>query len=132
MLLRGRRAVHWLFAAFAIDVAFWYASQSLAGLFQAAVWVRATAVLTVLLPKFAAILGVPTLAIAVSPYNEAPLSLGLVYFYVFGLLAAALIGLWRRGTTSPSRAMRDRVRFLAAVGALATTFQLADFLSYLG
>ena len=31
MLLRGRRAVHWLFAAFATDVAFWYASQSLYG-----------------------------------------------------------------------------------------------------
>jgi hypothetical protein len=34
MLLRGRRAVHWLFAAFATDVAFWYASQSLGDLFK--------------------------------------------------------------------------------------------------
>ena len=32
MLLRGQRAVHWLFAAFAMDVAFWYASQSLYGI----------------------------------------------------------------------------------------------------
>ena len=155
MLLRGRRAVHWLFAAFAGMIAFWYASQSLYGLFQAPIWVRATAILTVFLPQFAvhlfqaivpieaeghksrltriaAILGVPMLAIAVSPYNEAPISLGLVYFYVFGLIAAALIQLWISGQQSPSRAVRDRVRFLAAVGALATTFTLADFLSYLG
>ena len=53
MLLRGRRAVHWLFFAFATDVAFWYASQSLADLFKNKAWVHATAVLTVLLPQFA-------------------------------------------------------------------------------
>jgi signal transduction histidine kinase len=155
MLLRGRRAVHWLFFAFATDVAFWYASQSFSGLFQAPIWVRATAVLTVLLPQFAVhlfltivprekgkgpsrlprvatLLGIPMLAIALSPYHEKSLALGAVYFYVFGLLAAALIALWTRGRMSPSRAVRDRVRFLVGVGALSTTFSLADFLSYLG
>ena len=132
MLLRGRRAVHWLFAAFAMDVAFWYASQSLYGIFQAPIWVRATAVLTVLLPQFAVhlfqsivpleggerrsgltrvatFLGIPMFAIALSPYHEGRSSLGAVYFYVFGLLAAALIELWRRGRKNPSRAVRDRV-----------------------
>ncbi len=154
MLLRGRRSVHWLFAAFATCVAFWYASQSLEKLFQSPVWVRATAVLTVILPQFAVhlfqavvpteesrtprlsrvatILGIPMLAIVLSPYHEAPLSLGVVYSYVFGLLAAALITLAMRGQANPSRAVRDRVRFLVVVGALATTFTLADFLSYLG
>lgn len=155
MLLRGRRAVHWLFAAFAMDVAFWYLTQSLYGLFQAPIWVRATAVLTVLLPQFAVhlfhaivpvergadkaklpriatMLGIPMLALELSPYQDAPLALGLVYFYVFGLLAAALVSLARRGQQSPSRAIRDRVRFLVVVGALATTFTLADFLSFLG
>ena len=155
MLLRGRRAVHWLFAAFATDVAFWYASQSLYGIFQAPIWVRATAVLTVLLPqfavhlfqsivpleegtkpsqltRFAAVLGLPMLAIALSPYHEASLALGAVYFYVFGLLVAALTQLWIRGRRNPSRAVRDRVQFLVGVGALSTTFSLADFLSYLG
>ncbi|HEY5240122.1 MAG TPA: two-component system sensor protein, partial [Polyangiaceae bacterium] len=53
VLLRGRRAVHWLFAAFAADVALWYASQSLAGFFQADVWERVTGLLTVLLPQIA-------------------------------------------------------------------------------
>jgi two-component system, NtrC family, sensor histidine kinase HydH len=155
VLLRGRRAVHWLFAAFAADVALWYASQSLAGFFRADVWERVTGVLTVLLPQFAihlfqnviplevrstttrlaryaAIAGVPVLALAVSPYHDRSFALGAVYTYVFGLLAAALITLARRGQRSQSRAVRDRVRFLIVVGAAATTFSLGDFLSYLG
>jgi signal transduction histidine kinase len=155
VLLRGRRVVHWLFAAFAADVALWYASQSLSGFFRADLWERVTGVLTVLLPQFAihlfqnvvplevnttrtrlariaAVGGLAVLAVAVSPYHDRPLALGAVYTYVFGLLAAALIGLWRRGQASPSRAVRDRVRFLAMVGAAATSFSMADFLSYLG
>ena len=155
VLLRGRRAVHWLFAAFAADVALWYASQSLAGFFRADIWERLTGVLTVLLPQFAIHLfqnvvpldvrstrtrlarfayaiGLPVLVLAVSPYHERPFALGAVYTYVFGLLSAALIALARRGQRSSSRAVRDRVRFLVVVGAAATTFSLADFLSYLG
>lgn len=155
VLLRGRRAVHWLFAAFATDIALWYGSQSLAGFFRADVWERVTGVLTVLLPQFAIHLfqnvvpleagaskprlarvatttAVPVLAFAVSPYHDRAFALGAVYIYVFGLLAAALVTLARRGQRSPSRAVRDRVRFLVAVGGAATTFSLADFLSYLG
>jgi two-component system sensor histidine kinase HydH len=155
MLLRGRRAVHWLFAAFATDVAFWYVSQSLGELFKDANWVRVTAFVTVLLPQFAVhlfetvvprsdtappsrlpriatLVGAPMVALELSPYNEAPISLGLTYIYVFGLLVAALISLARRGQQNPSRAVRDRVRFLVVVGVLATTFQLADFVSFLG
>jgi signal transduction histidine kinase len=155
VLLRGRRAVHWLFAAFAADVALWYASQSLAGFFRADLWERVTGVLTVLLPqfaihlfqsvvplevgstrtrlaRFAALVGLAVLVVTVSPYHDRPFALGAVYTYVFGLLAAALIGLWRRGQASSSRAVRDRVRFLAMVGAAATSFSMADFLSYLG
>ena len=48
MLLRGRRSVHWLFAAFATCVALWYTSQSLADLVKATIYVRGTGVLTVL------------------------------------------------------------------------------------
>jgi len=155
VLLRGRRAVHWLFAAFAADIALWYGSQSLAGFFRADLWERVTGVLTVLMPQFAvhlfqnvmpleagsatprlprsaALLGLPMLVLSVSPYHDRPFALGAVYTYFFGVLAAALITLARRGQRSPSRAIRDRVRFLVAVGAAATTFSLADFLSYLG
>lgn len=165
MLLRGRRMQHWLFAAFSTCVAFWYVSQSLTDLMKDAGFERVTAVLTVLLPQFAVhlfqsispleareaeatgarsrltkistALGIPMLAVALSPYQQAgpwvrALVLGAVYFYVFGLLAAALIQLWLRGQKSPSRAVRDRIRFLASVGAVAMTFTLGDFLSFLG
>jgi two-component system sensor histidine kinase HydH len=89
------------------------------------------------LPKIATGLALPMLAVALSPYHNASawvraLVLGAVYFYVIGLLAAALIALWLRGQKSPSRAVRDRIRFLAAVGALAMTFTLADFVAFLG
>ncbi len=121
---------------------------------------RATAALTVLLPQFgvylfhsitplergpkrsrlgtiAGIVGIPMFAVALSPYPSASelvkaLVRGSLYLYVFGVLAAALISLWQRGEKSASRAVRDRIRFLAGVGALAMTFQLADFLSFLG
>jgi two-component system sensor histidine kinase HydH len=155
VLLRGRRAAHWLFAAFAADVALWYASQSLSGFFRADIWERVTGVLTVLLPqfaihlfqnviplevrstktrlaRFAAVAGIPVLALSVSPYHDRAFALGALYTYVFGLLTAALVNLARRGQRSHSRAARDRVRFLVVVGAAATTFSLADFLSYLG
>jgi signal transduction histidine kinase len=89
------------------------------------------------LPKIATALLVPMLAVALSPYQQAgpavrALVLGAVYFYVFGLLAGALIALWLRGQKSPSRAIRDRIRFLASVGALAMTFTMGDFVSFLG
>jgi two-component system sensor histidine kinase HydH len=89
------------------------------------------------LPKIATALALPMLAVALSPYQQAgpwvrAVVLATVYFYVFGLLAAALIALWLRGQKSASRAVRDRIRFLASVGALAMTFTLGDFLSFLG
>jgi signal transduction histidine kinase len=77
-------------------------------------------------------LAVPVFVLAVSPYHDRAFALGAVYTYVFGLLAAALITLAQLGRQSSSRAVRDRVRFLVAVGAAATTFSMADFLSYLG
>lgn len=155
---------HWLFAAFSTCVAFWYVSQSLAGLLEDPArsrFDRTTTILTVLLPQFAVhlfhsitplenpqasgaklpriatLLGIPMLAIAVSPFERAgallkALALGTLYLYVFGLLAVALTSLWRRGEKNPSRAVRDRIRFLAGVGALAMTFTLADFVAFLG
>jgi two-component system, NtrC family, sensor histidine kinase HydH len=152
VLLRGRRLIHWLFAGFATCVAAWYASQSLSALYASAVWDRVTTILTVLIPQFALhvfegtvegkrntrfaqiafVLGIPMLMLALSPYHNHPASLGLIYSYLVVLFGAALFFLHRRGQESPSRAIRDRVRFLVVMGALAATFTLADFLSFLG
>ena len=155
MLLRGRRAVHILFASFAATVAFWYTSQALAGFLRSEIWFRATAVLTVLLPQFAVhlfdsivptepgtehrgaplrrlalIVGVPMLALEVSPYREHSFARVLLYCYVLGFLLSALVSVWRQGRTSSSRSVRDRVRFLVVTGALACTFTLADFIAF--
>jgi signal transduction histidine kinase len=162
MVLRGRRTVHLLYAAFATDVAFWYASQSLQGLVRSPFWAHATSVLTVLIPQFAVHLFesvvpeeaepppsvpasgtsaaarprlkrfatfalVPAAALAISPYHDAPLAQAATYLYVVGLLSAALVSLWGRGRRSTSRQVRDRVRFLVGVGALAMTLTVADF-----
>ncbi len=155
VILRGRRAVHLLFAGFATTIAFWYASQSLSGFFHAEIWERVTGVLTVLLPQFAVHLfqnvvpnegaahksrltrvatfaAFPMLAVVASPYHQKAFGLGAAYTYVFGLLVAALVQLAQRGAKSPSRAVRDRVRFLVVVGGLSTVFTVADFLSYVG
>ena len=97
MLLRGRRAAHWLFAAFAGSVAFWYVSQSLQGLAVGTehepLLERVTAALSILLsqfavrlfhsitpleerpedrsslPKIAAIVGLPLFIIALTPWT---------------------------------------------------------------
>jgi two-component system, NtrC family, sensor histidine kinase HydH len=155
VLLRGRRLVHLLFAAFALCAAAWYASQSLADLLKTPVWGRANTVLTVLLPqfaihvfdalpkevvkkgssrlaRFAALAAVPFMALALTPYHAAKVSVWLIYTYVFALIGAALVRLSMRGKVSVSKSVRDRVRFLVAVGVLAATFTAADFLSFLG
>ncbi len=156
-LLRRRSPVHLLFVAFATDAAAWYITQSLAYLLNSEDYKKATAALTVALPQFAVhvfqgivppqpgvadrgaalkrtafLLLLPMLGLALSPYRGHPVALALIYLYVFGLLLASLVVLWRRGQASTSRATRDRVRFLAGVGSAAVLFTMADFLSFLG
>lgn len=89
------------------------------------------------LPKIAAAIGLPLFAVALTPYPSASETIkalvrGSVYVYVVVVLGAALLSMWRRGEKSPSRAVRERIRFLSAVGALAMTFTLLDFVAFLG
>jgi signal transduction histidine kinase len=154
VLLRGRRPIRLIFAAFAADIALWYLAQSLYGFFQASIWARFTALLAVLLPQFAirlfeAILpspegapsrirriagfsAVPVVLLVLSPYHGAGWARALVFFYVGGMVLTALGLLARRGRASPSRATQGRVQYLVVVGALATAFSLFDFLWFLG
>ena len=156
VLLRGRRGVHLLFAAFSTCVAAWYTSQALSTFFEAGPWARVTAVTTALLPQFAVhlfesvlppestdpraspltkaatVLGIPAMVVALSPYYAAPVAIGFEYLYVLLLLAAALVRLWIRGRRSSSRAVATRVRFLVYVGALSVTFTLGDFIASFG
>jgi len=155
ILLSGRRRdVHLLFAGVAIDMGLWYLAQSLYGLYQASIWARVTAVLAILLPqftlhffeaivprrggnnsallRFAGVLAVPMLLLAVSPQHKSGVVRVAIFIYAFGLLAAGLWSLAIRGQKSGSRATKRRVSFLVVIGALAASFSLADFLWFIG
>jgi two-component system sensor histidine kinase HydH len=153
ILLRGRpRRAQVLFAALAGDVGLWYLAQWQYHSGRGAVWERSTAVLAVLLPQFAlhlfeaivpqagrrfvllrvaGALAVPMLVLVLTEHRHG-LVRGVVFLYVFGLIAAGLTTLAVRGERSGSRAIQRRVRFLVLIGALATTFSLADFLWFIG
>ncbi len=154
ILLRGRRRrADLFFSAFAADIGLWYIAQWLYHFVQADVWVRFTAILAVLLPQLAinlfevivprlerrstlvrvaGVLLVPMLVLVLSPQHRHALVRGAVMLYVFGLFAAGLYSLARRGERSQSRATQRRVRFLVFTGASAALFSLADFLWFIG
>jgi len=154
MLLRRRPGrAQWYFAAFSGTIGLWYLAQWLYLVQLSPIWAHFTAVLVVLMPQFAVQLfetlfpraGVrqnlprvarglflPMLLLVLSPYHTAGWVRGAVILYVFGLLAAGLWTLWRRGENSGSRSTQKRARFVVACGALAAAFSLADFLWYVG
>jgi two-component system sensor histidine kinase HydH len=153
ILLRGRpRRAQVLFAALAGDVGLWYLAQWQYHSGRGAVWERSTAVLAVLLPQFAlhlfeaivpqtgrrfvllrvaGALAVPMLVLVLTEHRHGIVR-GVVFLYVFGLIAAGLTTLAVRGERSGSRAIQRRVRFLVLIGALAAAFSLADFLWFIG
>jgi two-component system, NtrC family, sensor histidine kinase HydH len=153
ILLRGRPdRPRWFFAALAGDTGLWYLAQWLYHRGSSDLWARWTAVLAVFLPQFAlhlfesilpehgrrsvllrvaSILAVPMLVLVLTEHRHGVVR-GLVFLYVFGLIAAGLYRLFRRGERSGSRAVQRRVRFLVLIGALATCFSLADFLWFVG
>ncbi len=154
MLLRRRpRRAQWFFAAFSADIGLWYLAQWLYLVQLSPIWAHFTAVLVVLMPQFAVhlfealfpragarqtlprvagVLFFPMLLLVLSPEHTAGWVRGAVILYVFGLLAAGLWSLWRRGENSGSRSTQKRVRFVVACGALAAAFSLADFLWFVG
>jgi two-component system, NtrC family, sensor histidine kinase HydH len=154
MLLRRRPGrAQWYFAAFSGTIGLWYLAQWLYLVQLSPIWAHFTAVLVVLMPQFAVQLFetlfpragarqnlprvarglfLPMLLLVLSPYHTAGWVRGAVILYVFGLLAAGLWTLWRRGENSGSRSTQKRARFVVACGALAAAFSLADFLWYVG
>lgn len=155
ILLRARkRRTHYLLSGFAGTVSLWYLAQALFGYFQADIWYRFTAILAVLLPQFAlhlfeslapappkarpwlltasTILGLPMLVFAVSGFQTHGWVRGAIFLYVFGLVAAGLAMFARQGRKSPSRAIRERIRPLVAVGASALAFSIVDFIWFIG
>jgi signal transduction histidine kinase len=153
VLLRGRGRAQIFFALFSLDIGLWYLASWLYHFVHEAVWWRFTAVLAVVLPQLAlhlfeaifprvsgrstllrvaGVLAVPALVLVLSPVHERGFARGLVFLYVFGLVAAGLVSLWLRASRSRSRATQRRVRFLVLIGAAAALFSIADFLWFVG
>ncbi len=155
ILLRSRKAkVHLLLAAFAGSMSLWYFAQWLFRFFQAPIWYRSTAVIAVILPQLAlhlfdaivprtqpsrsyllrmsTTLGAVMLVLGVSNYQSTALVRGAIFLYVFGLVAAGLVSLATRGRRSTSRAVKERVRLLVIVGALALALSIGDFVWFIG
>lgn len=144
VVLRSRkRRLHYLFVAFAANVAIWYLAQFLQSRLGGPVWGRAVALAAVLLPQAgirflrsfvvespgrstsrlytsALALGVGLVIVVLSPYHAHPLARGAVSLYVVGLFAATVVELYEHGRLAPSRLERARARYLVGVGAATT------------
>jgi signal transduction histidine kinase len=155
VLLRRRpRRIHLLFAGFGGALGLWYLAQSFLGFFQATIWHRFTGVLAVILPQFALHLfdavvpyerrsssrllrlswfaTVPLLALQFTPWYRVTGIAVAVFCYVIVTITLGLHALLQRGAVSPSRATQRRVRFLVAIGALASFATIFDFLWIVG
>ncbi|MSP25605.1 MAG: sensor histidine kinase [Myxococcales bacterium] len=151
-LLRSRiERRHALFAAFAGDAGLWYLSQSLAFVREGLVPERVRILLPIFLPalaanlfeamvksedpahgdarvgKRAALLALPVLGLAASPYVDRLLVRVGLFGYAALVFALALRELHLRGHNSRSRDTRRRVRFLVLIGSLAGLFTVAEF-----
>ena len=84
------------------------------------------------LVRVASVLALPMVALALSPYHAHDAARVVLFVYVGSLIVASLWQLAALGSASQSRAVKARTRFLAVIGALATAFQLADFLWWIG
>ncbi|AKF06495.1 ATP-binding protein [Sandaracinus amylolyticus] len=156
VLLRPRkRRVHWLFALFDGTVGAWYLTTFLAR-FEGggAFWERLNLVWAVLLPLSAVqffraflqsdsrrsgqlnhtaiFLAIGMIAAIFTPLYRALVLGTAVFVYVFVLLAAALVIVYRAGRRARSRFDRARLLYLALVGTFAAVFTLAEYLPYVG
>ncbi len=156
VLLRARRRrVHWYFGLMGITVGAWYGTTFLARFFaDTPMWARLNLIVAVLLPLslmlfFRAFLkheprrvtqlqrGALFVAILLSgavftPLFHDPVFTGLIFTYVFALMAGALVMVFRSARIAPSRVERARLTYLVVVGALAAVFTLAEYLPYAG
>ncbi len=155
LLREKKRRLHWLFAGFAGTVSLWFAAQFLRDLFpQVALWSHLAAVALVLLPQagvrslraflgessthpkplytWATVLGVAMMGVALSPFHRFTLARAALSAYVVGLFVAMVVSFLSIAQTEKSRVERQRVVYLAGVGAATTVVFLTDLLPFAG
>lgn len=154
VLLRpSRRRIHWQFGLFGLTVAAWYLTTFLAAaLSNTTFWARLNHVAAVLLPlaalrffrtfveeeprrllmlrRIAGGLGLCLIAVALTPFYNHPIVSGILFVYVATLFVAGLWMIYTRSAGLTSRFEQARLRYLVWVGALAATFTIIDYLSY--
>ena len=156
VLLRARkRRVHWYFALFGASVGAWYVTTFLARSLGGGDFLdRLNLVCAVLLPlaavqffrtfvhpdsrratqlqRGALALALVMIAAVFTPLYHHVVFAASIVTYVFALLSAALVMLFRAGRAARSRFERARMTYLVVVGALAAVFTLAEYLPYAG
>ena len=156
VLFRARkRRVHWFFALFGATVGAWYVSTFLTRFLGVGLaWERLNLICAVLLPlsavqffrtflhpesrratqlqRGALIFALVMIAAVFTPLYHEPFFAALIFTYVFVLLAAALVMLFRAARMARSRFERARLTYLAVVATLAAVFTLAEYLPYAG
>jgi len=155
LLRTRRRRVHWYFALFGSAVGAWYLSTfAVRFLGGGELWQRLNVVCAILLPlaavqffrtflhpesrratqlqRSAVFLALAMVAASFTPIFNLTLFAGLIFTYVFVLLGAALVMLYRAARSAPSNFERARLTYLIVVLALAAVFTLAEYLPYAG
>lgn len=156
VLLRARkRRVHWLFAVFDLTVSAWYGTSFLARWSSGSpFWERLNLVFAVLLPlaavqffraflltesrrseqlnRVAVGLACVMIIAVFTPLHPSVFLGTLIFTYVFALLGAALMLVYRAGRRARSRFDGARLTYLALVGTFAAVFTLAEYLPYVG
>lgn len=154
LLRPRRRKAHWLFGVFGLTIALWYLTTFLVRFTGEALWERVNLVCAVLLPLagvqfFRAFIagdqrwvtylnraglgtGLVLIGFVWTPLYDHLVLKALIFSYVLVMLAASLASLWAQGRAATSRFDGARLKYLALVGALATTFTLVDYLPYVG
>ncbi len=156
VLLRPRkRRVHWLFALFDLTVSAWYGTSFLARWSEGSqFWERLNLVFAVLLPlaavqffraflltesrrsgqlnRVAVVLACTMIVAVFTPLHPSLFLNTLIFTYVFVLLGASLMLVYRAGRRARSRFDGARLTYLALVGTFAAVFTLADYLPYVG
>ncbi|MBX3271922.1 MAG: GAF domain-containing protein [Sandaracinaceae bacterium] len=156
VLLRARRRrVHWFFALFGATVGAWYLSTFLVRFLGGGpLWERLNVICAVLLPLSAVqffrtflqpesrranqlqrttvALALAMIGASFTPVFHQVAFAGLIFTYVFVLMGAALVMLFRASRVAASRFERARLTYLFVVLALAAVFTLAEYLPYAG
>lgn len=155
VLIRPRKSrVHLWFSAFSLSTAAWYLTTFLSRLDDGEGFTEPNAVFAVALPlsgvgffrsflgednarvrwlaRAGAVVGVGLVLVGLTPLSAHLVYPASIFTFVLVMMTTALSLLAAAASNAASRFERARLQYLTIMGALATTFTLADYLPYFG